>query len=77
MVSIERTSKSEQTLLNHYGLKIIRLQDTERKKLSNQGFVSVFNLCISSTFYIFNNKIDLLQALRRCVLLFERVRNTP
>ena len=76
MVSIERTSKSEQTL-KHYGLKIIRLQDTERKKLSNQGFMSVFNLCISSTFYIFNNKIDLLQALRRCVLLFERVTNTP
>ena len=33
MVSIERASKSEQTLLKHYSLNINRLQDAEGKKI--------------------------------------------
>ena len=41
MVSPERASKSEQTLLKHDSLKINRLRDTEKKKKSNQGVLSV------------------------------------
>ena len=43
MVSTERASKIEQTLLKHYSPKINRLRNTEGKTLSNQGVVSVFN----------------------------------
>ena len=43
MVSTEGASKSEQTLLKHYSLKINRLRDTEEKELSSQGVVSDFN----------------------------------
>ena len=43
MVSTERASKSEQTLLEHYSLKINHLRDTEGKELSSQGVMSVFN----------------------------------
>ena len=44
MVSIERASKSEQTLLKHYSLKINLLRDTEGKELSSQGVVSVLDI---------------------------------
>ena len=37
MVSLERASKSDQTLLKHYSLKINRLRDTEKKKSQTRG----------------------------------------
>ena len=37
MVSLERPSKSEQTLLKHYSLKINCLRDTEGKKIVKPG----------------------------------------
>ena len=37
MVSIKRTSQSEQTLLKYYSLKINRLGDTEKKNCQTKG----------------------------------------
>ena len=37
MISIERASESEQTLLKHYSLKINRLRDTEGKNYQTKG----------------------------------------
>ena len=37
MVSIERASKSEQTLLKYYSLKINRLRDTKEKNCQARG----------------------------------------
>ena len=39
MVSIQRASKSEQTLLKHYSLKINHLRDTEGKICQTGGHV--------------------------------------
>ena len=46
MVSIERASKSEQTLLKHYSLKINRYRDTEGKKIVKPGSRLTFSLAM-------------------------------
>ena len=43
MVSFERVSQSEQTLLKHYNLKINYSQDIKQQIFSKLGFASVFN----------------------------------
>ena len=43
IMAIVRASKSEQTLLKHFSLKINRSRDTKGEKLLNQGVVPVFN----------------------------------
>ena len=93
MVSTERASKSEQTWLKQYSLKINRLRDTEEKKCSTRGscqFLITYNhkkyspTSFTTNFFIlfqhfifFNNNTDLYQAFRRCVLLFDKVAITP
>ena len=93
MVSIQRALKSEQTVLKHYSLKINRLRDTEGKNCQTRGscqflisydykkiLLPIFTINIFIVFQhftFFNNKIDVIQALRRCVLLFDRVVITP
>ena len=87
MVSVERASKCEQTLLKYYSLKINHLQDREGKKLSNQLCQFLFSydykkyspnyfyrhfFILFLHFTFFDKKIDIFQALRRRVLLFDR-----
>ena len=51
MISIEKASKSDQTLLKHYSLKINRLRDRGKKIVKPGGRISFNLLSLQKIFF--------------------------